>query len=239
MSGRRGKLWSKGGIALDQEWLFGLIRQFGCPALFLALALSAVGLPVPDEVVAVTAGAAARLGVLAPLPAFLATALGTVAGRSVGYLLGRMAGGALLARPSRPERRERWGRWGRWVRWTGWERWARWKRWERWREPVEGIRAQLDRYGSAALCLAVFLPTARHLVPLAAGWSGVAFRRFARWTYPAGVAWALLYFSLGRQTAGAWEGLAGYAGYATVLTALLSGLMARLLSRRARPAGKR
>jgi membrane-associated protein len=62
-----------------------LISQFGYAALFFALWLGIVGMPIPDEVVVITGGAVSKAGLLQSFPAFIVTYLGVISGFGEAY----------------------------------------------------------------------------------------------------------------------------------------------------------
>lgn len=167
------------------HWV-SLVGQFGCAALFFSLCLGLIGLPLPNEVVATTAGALAGAGMLQPIPAFLATYLGTVSGLTFGYAMGRRFG---------PRLSERLGRRG---------------------GAVAGglLRSEelFRRFGSSALLFSYFLPVVRHLVPYWAGAQRFAYRRFALFAYAASLVWTGIYFAIG-STVGLHAQDIGYALY--------------------------
>lgn len=87
---------------MTHEVLFNLIQQYGYLALFFALWLGIVGMPVPDESVVMTGGFVTALGLLDPIPAFLLTYLGVVSGLSLGYILGYRFNRILLNKRAAP-----------------------------------------------------------------------------------------------------------------------------------------
>ncbi|MDX2546486.1 DedA family protein [Streptomyces sp. WI04-05B] len=99
---------------------------------------------------------------LAPL--LVAAAVGALAGAQCGYLLGRKAGGALLAR-------------GRSVRL---------------REGAHRAEELLQRYGHAkAIMLARFVPVVRTVLNPIAGALGVPVRTFTLWQVVGGLVWSV------------------------------------------------
>lgn len=76
---------------MDYESLQAMIGEYGYFALFFALWLGIIGMPVPDEVVVMMGGAVTSSGILDPIPAFLLTYLGVVSGLSLGYFVGGSA----------------------------------------------------------------------------------------------------------------------------------------------------
>jgi membrane protein DedA with SNARE-associated domain len=90
--------------------LVRLLTQLSYAALFGLLVAGGVGVPVPEELIQLTAGYLARQGVLSFVPAVAVTWLGLVVGDYLLFRLGRRHGPALLgsrhvARVLTPERR--------------------------------------------------------------------------------------------------------------------------------------
>jgi membrane protein DedA with SNARE-associated domain len=81
---------------VNYDTLIHWIAQFGYAALFFALWLGIVGMPIPDEVVVMTGGAVVKTGLLHSIPAFIITYLGVISGLSLGYMLGRLFGSPVL-----------------------------------------------------------------------------------------------------------------------------------------------
>jgi membrane protein DedA with SNARE-associated domain len=79
--------------------LVRLVEQFTYAAVFGLLVAGGVGVPVPEELVQLTAGYLARRGVVAFLPAAAAAWLGLVLGDALLFRLARGRGPALLASP--------------------------------------------------------------------------------------------------------------------------------------------
>lgn len=147
-----------------------------------------VGLFFPGDTIVIVAGTA----VGSPLEGILlgvAVVLGSLAGESVGFLLGRFLGPRIRA--SRLGRR------------IGEENWLRSERY-------------LERRGGPAIFLSRFLPVLHSLVPLTVGMSGFSYRRFVAWTVPACAIWSTLYIGVAALSAGAFRELSDrihYAGY--------------------------
>jgi membrane-associated protein len=147
-----------------------------------------VGLVVPGDTIVIVAGTAVSSwpeGVVLGA----AVVIGSLAGESIGFALGRFLGPRIRA--SRLGRR------------IGENNWARAERY-------------LERRGGPAIFLSRFLPVLHSLVPLTVGMSGYAYRRFLAWTFPACVIWAGLYIGVAAAAAGTFRELADtihYAGY--------------------------
>jgi membrane protein DedA with SNARE-associated domain len=89
-----------------------VLAHFGYVAVFAALAVAGLGVPIPEELTQLTAGALAHEGILDLRFAIPVVWAGIVTGDTILFLLARRHGPRLLAtRPARrvltPERRER------------------------------------------------------------------------------------------------------------------------------------
>jgi len=150
-----------------------------------------VGLIVPGDTIVIVAGTA----VASPLEGVVLGAvvvIGSLAGESIGFWLGRVLGPAI--------RRSALGRR------IGEPTWQRAERY-------------LERRGGIAIFLSRFLPVLHSLVPLTVGMSHYRYRRFLAWTVPACVVWAALYVSVAAAAAETYRELADrlhFAGYVFV-----------------------
>jgi len=93
---------------MNYDTLLSLIHHFGYAALYFALWLGIVGIPIPDEVVVMTGGAVTANGLLHSFPAFVLTYLGVISGLSLGYVLGRIFGISVLDRLQRRKKMNKW-----------------------------------------------------------------------------------------------------------------------------------
>ncbi|USG67089.1 DedA family protein [Brevibacillus ruminantium] len=156
---------------METDLITNMVAQYGYPALFFALWLGIVGMPIPDEMIVMTAGAITAKGWLLPVPAFIAVYLGVVSGLSLGYVLGYRVGAPIL----------------QWL--------ARKLKGETYLKKAENL---LNRYGSGAICLSYFFPVVRHVVPYLVGIQRMPLRRYALYSLPTGFVWTLNYFMAGR-----------------------------------------
>ena len=156
---------------MNYDTLLSLIGHYGYFALFFALWLGIVGMPIPDEVVVMTGGAAVGSELLHPVPAFLLTYLGVISGLSIGYFVGRFAGSPALEWLKRKRNFEKYV-----VRSEEWFR----------------------RYGDFALVMSYFFPVVRHVIPYIAGMNRMTFPRYCLISFTTGFVWTTVYFVLGR-----------------------------------------
>lgn len=150
-----------------------------------------VGLVVPGDTIVIVAGTA----IASPWEGVLlgvAVVIGSLAGESLGFWLGRYFGPRIRA-----------SRLGQKLGDRNWERADRY----------------LRRRGGPAIFLSRFLPVLHSLVPLTVGMSGYRYRRFLAWTAPACIVWASLYITVAATAAGTYRELSDrihYAGYVFV-----------------------
>ena len=146
------------------------------------LMLGIAGLPVPDETLLVFTGYLVYRGDLRLFPALLAAFLGSVAGITVSYAIGRSLGHALIAR------------YGRFFHLDA----AR----------MDRVSAWYAHGGNWSLTVGYFVPGFRHVTALIAGASGVPFRSLALFAWPGALAWVATFIAIGRIFGHEWEWMA-------------------------------
>ena len=172
-----------------------------------------VGLIVPGDTLVV----AAATGVRDPIHfavLFVVVVIATLAGQSIGFLLGRLAGPAI--------RRSRLGR----RLGPAWDRSTRF----------------IERRGGIAVFVSRFLPVLHALMPVTVGMSPMPYRRFITWATAAAIIWGAGYVTVGTVAAESFRALskqlhlAGYVFAGVVLAfAILTIVAKRLLARAAEP----
>ncbi|MEU5667820.1 DedA family protein [Streptomyces longwoodensis] len=154
---------------LDARSLLAAFGVLGVGVVMFAETGLLIGFFLPGDSLLFTAGllctGAGQHGVRLSLgPLLCAAALGAVAGAQCGYLLGRRAGGALLARSSSA----------------------------RLRDGARRAEELLERYGHAkAIVLARFVPVVRTVLNPLAGALGVPARVFTVWQAAGGLVWSI------------------------------------------------
>ncbi|MCR8635253.1 DedA family protein [Paenibacillus radicis (ex Xue et al. 2023)] len=156
---------------MNYDMLLSMIGQYGYAALFFALWLGIVGMPIPDEVIVMTGGAVTANGILQIIPAFIVTYLGVISGLSLGYVLGRFIGKPVIERLKRKKKMEKY---------------------------LTASEKLIEKYGSFALVISYFLPVVRHVVPYVVGLNKMTFRRYALLSYSTGFVWTVIFFTVGR-----------------------------------------
>lgn len=176
-------------------WLLSMVAHVDPVARALLAALGMfcettilVGLLIPGDTIVLVASTGVEN---APQYAgmLVAVILGSLAGESVGFLLGRWFG----HRIRRSALGRRLGE-GNWVR----------------------AERYLERRGGIAVFASRFLPVLHSLVPLTVGMTNWRYRRFMTWTAPACVLWASVYVTVGTLAAGGYRQLSErlhFAGY--------------------------
>jgi len=156
---------------MNYDSLVMMIHDFGYAALFFALWLGIVGIPIPDEVIVMTGGAVTANGILLVIPAFLLTYLGVISGLSLGYVLGRTMGEKIVNRLRRRQKFDKYFM----------------------------ISDRLvQKYGRFALSISYILPIVRHVMPYLVGLHRMKFRHYALFAYTSGLIWTLTFFTVGR-----------------------------------------
>ncbi|WP_445529175.1 DedA family protein [Streptomyces cyslabdanicus] len=154
---------------LDAQSLLAAFGVLGVGVVMFAETGLLIGFFLPGDSLLFTAGllctGTADRGVkLSLAPLLVAAVVGALAGSQCGFLLGRKAGGALLARSRSP----------------------------RLREGAERAEELLERYGFAkAIVLARFVPVVRTVLNPMAGALGVPTRTFTLWQVVGGLAWSV------------------------------------------------
>ncbi|ARF52934.1 DedA family protein [Streptomyces gilvosporeus] len=154
---------------LDARSLLAAFGVLGVGVVMFAETGLLVGFFLPGDSLLFTAGllctgTADRTVQLSLGPLLVAAAFGALAGAQCGYVLGRRAGGALLARSSS----------------------------KRLHEGAQRAEELLERYGHAkAVVLARFVPVVRTVLNPMAGALGVPARTFTVWQVIGGLVWSV------------------------------------------------
>jgi membrane protein DedA with SNARE-associated domain len=143
-----------------------LIREYGIALVFLAVALQAMGPPVPGTTVLIAAAVYAATGGLPIAGVIAAGALGVLVGTTVGYGVGRWGGERLLLAL------------GGWIRQSP--------------ERVQQLRRAFAAHGGVWLLVGRFFTGGRNVMGVLAGASGMALTRFLLISAAAALAWTLV-----------------------------------------------
>lgn len=155
------------GLAVDLEWL---LSKYGYFALFAVFSLGLVGLPIPNEVVVMTGGAASSGGLLLSPVAFFSSYAGICCGLTVGYVIGRFVGKPILVRIGRKPKFEKY---------------------------IAKSQELVGKYGKYSLLFTYFIPVVRNLMPYVFGANGMSYATFALFAYSGAFLWTTLFFCIG------------------------------------------
>lgn len=169
-----------------------------------------MGLPLPGEIVLLTAGALAAHGDLSIAGVALAAWIGTVAGGTGGYWIGRVGGAAVLHR------------YGRWIGIT--------------EERELVARSFFDRHGARTVIVARFVALLRMIAGILAGAAQMRFDLFSLCNAIGGLLWSVAFAALGYFFGSHLHRLEGYLGEGSfaLLLVLLVGVIAAWGYRRRR-----
>ncbi|MBX6394860.1 MAG: DedA family protein [Alicyclobacillaceae bacterium] len=154
------------------------VAEHGYVALALILATGLIGVPVPDEVLLTFTGFLTWQGTVRLPGTIIAALVGSCAGITMSYLVGRGVFRPLAHRFFRQATENR---------------------------KVSFAAEWLERYGGWALFFSYFMPGIRHVAAYAAGIGRMSFGRFARWAYSGAVFWVLTFLELGRLLGPRWH----------------------------------
>jgi membrane protein DedA with SNARE-associated domain len=150
-----------------QHW----ISAYGYFGIFFLLMLGIVGLPVPDETLLVFSGYLVFRGKLHPFATLIASFLGSSAGISISYLLGRLLGLQIVYR------------YGQYIGIT--------------KEQLGSVHDWFKSIGLWTLVVGYFVPGVRHFTAVAAGVSGLEAIPFTIAAYSGALVWVSTFLSLG------------------------------------------
>jgi len=179
------------------EFLFGLSET----TIYLLIGLLCwaeaaffLGFVTPGEIAVATGGILASRGPVSVEWLILAATVGTVAGNTTGYWLGRIWGSRLLA-------------WSPLQRGLG--------------GPIDKSMSFLERRGQWAIVLSRLTTVTRITIPFMVGASGLRYRRFLAFDIPTAAAWAAAWVMVGFILGESWTVLMDRAGEAAFLVLIL------------------
>jgi membrane protein DedA with SNARE-associated domain len=154
------------------DWLNLAIQTYGYWMVFAAIGIESMGIPFPGETTliagAVYAGATGNLNILIVI---LAAAMGAIIGDNLGYLIGRHGGYRLIGRVARHIRLEQ--------------------------AHLDAAQRYFAQHGNKTVFMGRFIVLLRAWAAFLAGVNQMPWRSFSLWNALGGVAWAVIYGSLG------------------------------------------
>jgi membrane protein DedA with SNARE-associated domain len=155
------------------------VTQYGYFAIFAAMMLGIVGLPIPDETILVFSGYLCSRGDMRLEFTLLAGYLGAISGITVSYLLGRYLGYEALHK------------YGRWVHLDD--------------AKLQKLHNWYEKYGGWTLVFGYYIAGVRHFSAVVAGTSRLEYPRFAMFAYPAAILWVSVFVTIGRLLGDHWR----------------------------------
>jgi membrane protein DedA with SNARE-associated domain len=165
------------------SWIESIVETMGVSGVALLMFLENVFPPIPSELIMPLAGYAASQGKAGIVPVILAGTLGSLAGATFWYVLGRLVDHEWMKGFA--------DRHGRWITMT--------------RREVEKADDWFDTYGHHAVLFGRLIPTVRTLISIPAGLSEMPLRRFLVYSGIGTAIWTamltLVGYALGNQYA--------------------------------------
>jgi len=187
------------------DQLLSLVSQYGAPALFLVVAIAAVGAPLPITLLLIVAGSMVAQGAMNLWWVIGAASLGSILGDQAGYAIGRWGGQAAVTRLSR---------------WMGK------------RVDLQAMEAKARNWGGPGIFLTRWLLSPLGpWINFASGTAGYPWHRFIFWDSLGEITGAVIYISAGRIFSDRVMALDGVLGNATwaVVGLLAAGILGRQL----------
>ena len=148
-----------------------VIHEYGPATVGVFITLEGMGLPLPGELVLLTAGALAAQGEFSIIVVALAAWIGTIAGGTGGYWIGRFGGVAFLRR------------YGRWFGLT--------------EERERVAQEYFQRHGARTIIVARFIALLRMIAGIVAGSAEMSFGLFSVCNAIGGLLWAASFAAIG------------------------------------------
>ena len=165
------------GKIMNSKLLLHLIAQYGYAGLFGILAISILGIPLPDEFILTFVGFLTYIGHFNLVFAVIAAASGSAVGITAAYLAGRF----FHERVARELKQHAGG------------------------QRVEKVLTWYQTYGGKLLTIGYFIPGVRHVSGYIAGLSRLSYRKFAFFAYLGATIWTAAFIVLGRLLGSRWD----------------------------------
>ncbi len=155
------------------------VSQYGYYGLFSLLMLGIVGLPIPDETLLTFCGYLIYTRHFSFPMTISVAILGSIAGITLSYVLGRSSGLYLLPK------------YGRYLFIT--------------KDKVDRVHTWFMRRGKWVLVIGYYIPGIRHLTAYIAGATKLKFSTFSLYAYAGGCIWSLTFIFLGYFLGEQWQ----------------------------------
>jgi membrane protein DedA with SNARE-associated domain len=154
----------------DLDTLSLWLTNYGSFALFAALILGIIALPIPEETLMIIAGVLMSKGNLLMPSTIIAALAGSICGITTSYLLGRLASNFFIHK----------------LKWIGITE-AHFERAHNW----------FERFGKWTLFIGYFVPGLRHFTGLVAGMTALQYPHFALYAYTGALFWVSTFLFIG------------------------------------------
>jgi len=162
---------------MTSQLLVHYISQYGYVGLFVILATSILGIPIPDEFLLTFVGSLTYTGQLNPFLAIISAATGSATGITIAYILGTFFQQKIFVHLKKHAGSQR----------------------------LERVLNWYEQHGGKLLTVGYFIPGVRHLSGYIAGLSRLSYRNFAIFAYLGATLWTTLFIVLGRLLGSRWE----------------------------------
>ncbi|NSL52932.1 DedA family protein [Calidifontibacillus erzurumensis] len=171
-----------------EDWLIGIMNEFGYIGILLLIALENIFPPVPSEVILTFGGFMTTYSDLTITGVVIASTLGSVIGALVLYGIGLLLDVENLEKII--------DRWGHILRLT--------------KEDIHKADAWFDKYGPWAVFFCRFIPLIRSLISIPAGMSNMKFVLFLILTTFGTLIWNVVLINLGATVGSSWDSIVAY-----------------------------
>lgn len=156
-----------------------LVLNYGYIVIFGTLFLELIALPLPGEVMMTYTGYLVSQNHLSWVFCILAAFMGTLAGMTTTYFIGRVLGRTFFQKYGHyfhmgPKQMEKANQW-------------------------------FEKYGNRLIMVAYFIPGVRHITGYFSGISKLPFKNFALYAYTGGAIWVCVFISMGSILGDSWE----------------------------------
>ncbi len=195
-----------------EEFVRSFFIDYGLLALFVLMLLDNIGVPFPSEIPLLLAGFFVSDGRMDYVPAVIVSALGSLAGAWILYVLGRTIGRAIVLR------------WGRVIRIS--------------HDDIDRAEAWFHQRGEASVFFLRVVPLARTIISIPAGMLEMHPFRFSAYTFTGSLLWTIAVIGAGWGLGARYEDVIDGFGLASLAAAGFIGMVAlawvakRLLDRR-------
>lgn len=190
-----------------ENWITGIMEQFGYAGILLLIALENIFPPIPSEVILTFGGFMTTYTSLTTTGVIVAATLGSVLGAVVLYGIGYLIN---------VDKLEGWiDRYGRYLRLK--------------KEDIRRADAWFDKYGYWTVLFCRMIPLIRSLISVPAGMSKMKFGLFLLYTTIGTLIWNIVLVSVGAALGGSWEKIVEFMdvysniAYAIIAAGVLGG----------------